>query len=80
MADERETELSDRFKAFLDAAHREPPLTAVERRKLRELIASQERWSWLRKKVFVIAPWLIAVLGGIGASWEHLMRYLGLQS
>jgi hypothetical protein len=73
-------ELRQQLRELMDASRREPPLSGAERRRVRELIAAQERWTWLRKKVFVIAPWLIAVLGGIGAGWDHLMRLVGAQT
>lgn len=50
------------------------PFTYEERRKLREVLREADRADWLRKRIKVLTPWIIAVGGAFVASIDWLSK------
>lgn len=50
------------------------PLTASERRRVREIIRAQERTDWLWASVRVWATWITAVCAAAVVLWEVLKQ------
>lgn len=49
-------------------------LTEAERRKLREIIESDERMAWLAAFARRTAAWVAAILGAIWLAWDTFVK------
>lgn len=56
--------------------HHQPPLSDKEIYNLRKLMDQESHATWLRKRIRVLTPWLIAVAGAIVAAVDWFSKNL----
>jgi hypothetical protein len=59
------------IEEMLNRQHPESPLSSGEIRKMRKMLDEYEKAAWLKKKIFVMVPWLATAVtaGGALIAW-----------
>lgn len=55
------------------------PFTAEERRRLRGLLVDDDRATWARKKIAVLVPIVVSLVGGLWVAGEWVVKHITLK-
>lgn len=70
-------DIQNRMREWMEAAQSpQLPLSNAELKKVRLLLDTTEKTRWLRKQIYVAAPWITTVVISLAAGWRWIVEFI----